>query len=244
MASSFNLVHAAGNMFDRAIDRHAIVAEACRHGDVVTLSEVIKDHAWLADHRPAGFEVFTVGELSILWRGARFQALEHGHAQVMQGGRRGDGVHPHDRRRRGPSRLVIWVLLRDRHTGDLVLVYTHHAIAKPDSTERWRLRLSRQGMTRTALEVIAGAHRHPGVPQLLTGDLNRTGRLFAFARAGLREIPTPATFGHRRYDRLFAGPGALVGRVRRIHTAGDHRALWAVVTLAAPPHVTREDHGA
>lgn len=222
------LVHASGNMFAPEEIRHGIVHQALEEGDLVTLSEIVEDHLFLATIRgPWG--LVARSELAILWRDDRYRRLEHGHRMVMRGGRRGRYRSTGDARRRGPNRLVLWALLEDLETGEQLLVATHHAIAKADTTHQWRRRLRRRGFLRTAWTIRAVRRQHPGVPAVLTGDLNSIGRITAFAIAGLRRVPTPPTFGPKEYDRFYVTAGLAVTRQRTFRTRGDHLGLAATL---------------
>lgn len=225
----FQLGHFAGDMFMAQSKRLRVISQAAEDCDVFTLSEVSKDHA--AIRALLEFDDWTVGELSIAWRKDKFELVDKGQSQVMQGGRLGAGFRRRDKRRRGPSRLVIWVVLREKSTGLLILVVTHHAIAKADTAHKWRRRLRAQGFRGVVREILRARRRHPGIARVMTGDLNTMGRITAFARSGLRQVPTPATYGRLKYDRIYKAGPVLVDGVRRVQTAGDHKALTARVRL-------------
>lgn len=221
---TFHLVQGSGNMFADVEDRHDIVLEALEHGDVVNLGEIPEDHLFLATIRGA-WGLVARGELAIAWRDDRFRRLSHGHRVVMRGGRLGAFRSRGDARRRGPSRLVLWALLEDDVDQGRLLDVTHHAIAKADTTQRWRRPLRRRGFLHTAWTIRALRRRHPHAEVTFTGDLNKVGRITAFAVAGLREVRTPPTFATRRYDRVFISAGLRVVARRPFRTAGDHLGL-------------------
>lgn len=221
------LVHAAGNMFAPVGRRAAIVQKACQRGDIVTLSEVIAEHALLAGL--GRWHTVVRGELAILARKDHFEVADQGSRRVMRGGRTGTG-DPGDTRRRGPDRDVLWALLVDLEDRDELLVFTHHAIAKADTTYRWRRPLRRLGFIRVARVVRQVRRLHPDAAVVLTGDLNKVGRIVAFAAIGLHRVPAPPTFGPKRYDRIYRAGRTVVSSVRRFRTAGDHWALAATIT--------------
>lgn len=232
---TFTLCHAAGDMFMGNARRDAVIDFAANHGDVFTVSESQKDHADIKAH--AAMATYSVGELGIGWRKGTFVRAGMGHRQVMRGGRLGvlraaGRVVPKRlrRARRGPSRLVAWVCLTEVATGQQVIVSTHHAIAKADTTHKWRRPLRRKGFLGVVAELKVAQARFPDADVILTGDMNARGRIYAFASAGLRQVNTPSTFGRLRYDRIFIKHGHVTG-VRRAKTAGDHKALIATVTL-------------
>lgn len=226
----FTLCHAAGDMFMPAVRRRRVVKFAAIHGDIFTLSEVIKDHDFIASVKAV--DSYVVGELGIGWDASRFEKVEARYRQVMRGGRRGALRRTRrDRRRRGPSRGVARVLLRDIETREWVLAFTHHAIAKGDTKHKWRRPLRRQGFLGVVREIKRAQAKYPDVPIILTGDLNTIRwRILVFARAGLRQVKTPATFGRLRYDRIYVSKDVKVSGIKRERTAGDHKALIATIT--------------
>lgn len=226
---SFILVHASNNMFARTKARQATV-RVLDNGDVYTTGENQKDKAYLRA-RP-GFDEYVVGELAIGWERAKFAKIGSYHKTVMEGGRQGAANTPgRDNRRRGPSRLVAMVALRELATGETVIIATHHAIAKADTQHKWRRPLRDDGFREVASIINWFAARHPGADVILTGDLNTRGRISIFKNAGLTEVVTPATFGRLRYDRVYR-KGASVTNVRTKRTGTDHKAIVARVTLS------------
>jgi hypothetical protein len=229
---SFTLGHANVQQPDPQSQRLQTIAVVARSSDVATFNEALKDHG--AIDALLGFDDHTVGELAIIWRTAKFNLIAKGARQVMVGGRRGDGS-PGDRRRRGPNRWVAWVVLDELLTGKRVIVATHHAIAKPDTSAKWRRPLRDRGFAGVVTELRAVRANHPDADLLLTGDLNTIGAITAFLALGVREAKTPPTYGKNlRYDRIWGD----VSNVRVMATKADHRALLATVTLGdtATPH--------
>lgn len=203
---------------------HAVLARA----DVATFNEAndpdthhLLDlaHGWDA-YAPAHG---AAREDCIAWRPDVFDFLLGGTRVVMRGGIVAG-------RRRGPSRAVSWVLLRERSTGAVVFVATHHDAAKGRTTQRWRWPLVLAGFRHVAAELATARRAHPGAALILTGDLNTTGPV-RFPGTGLREVRTPPTYGRKRYDRILATPGVIVRDVRAFTTKSDHLALAATVTL-------------
>lgn len=207
------------------------IETVAEHADVATFNEATEasTHAFL--HHLRGWQVHTPAhgsprENCIGWRHPAFRCLHRGATVVMRGGIFG-------RRRRGPSRSVTWVLLEEQATGMRFIIATHHAIARADTRGfRWRLPLRAagfKGVSRALARVVADYD----APLILTGDLNTVGRVH-FNGLGLTEVPTPGTFGRKRYDRILVGPGVRVRDVSTLRTKSDHLALTALVTLEKP----------
>lgn len=226
MATSLVLVHASNDMF-AATKRRQGTIRVLDNGDIYTTGEGQKDHAYLRG-RP-GFDEYIQGELAIGWRRSKFEKIGSWHEQVTRGGKIGSG-RPGDHRRRGPSRLVAMVALRVKATGEVIIVATHHAIAKADTAHKWRRPLRDEGFADVADAVNWFAKKHPGAGVILTGDLNTRGRITIFKRAGLVEVPTKATFGRLRYDRIYR-KGLSVKVLRYKNTPTDHAAIVSRVTL-------------
>lgn len=234
-ALSFYLRHTNVEQPDPTAARHATIHATAALADVFTLNECGKDHAYVK--ALSGFSDLTVGENSIGWRPEKFTRVDAGSRKVMRGGRLGRpgqrARRRRDRRRRGPNRYVLWVVLREKATGRDVIVATHHAIAKADTAHKWRRGLRRQGFRAVGRELLRAMRRNPSAALLITGDLNTKGAV-NFAGPSEVEVPTPKTYGRLRYDRLFKAGPVSVGKVGTFKTHSDHKGLRATITLLDP----------
>lgn len=223
---SFTLGHANIQQTDNARDEAATVDELFDHADVITWNEA-RDAGTLIRNRP-GWKAAVAGGLGISWKTDKFELVDHGSRVVMQGGHVGaDGHRGGDDRRVGPSRLVLWVVLREKATGRLVLIATHHTVARADTVAKWRRGIRARGWGGVVVELVAARRKYPSAKLILTGDFNTIGAITAFVSLGVREAKTPATHGRARYDRIFGA----VSNIRTLVTRSDHRALLATVTL-------------
>lgn len=235
-----------GNIYLRpASRRRGIYPQVARLADVMSVTESQYDRA--AIRTLPGFGTAFLGGLALAWRRDRLRLVASGGRRVMVGGRRGAGKSRRDRRRRGPDRFVLWVLLADS-TGQQWLVFFHHAIAKADSMA-WRRPLRAQGFAGVAAEVTRVTRLYPAARVLMLGDWNTRGPV-SFGN-GLTEVKTPPTFGRRapkrgvRLDRIKRSADVAVSGVTTLRTASDHRALLAVVAPAGkrvpptPPPVSK-----
>lgn len=230
--ATFRLAQANVEQPDSPADTARTINIVAAHADVATFNEANEATTHkLIRHLP-GWEAHTPGhgaarEDCIAWRTSAFLAVHRGASVVMHGGVVGG-------RRRGPSRAVTWVLLRERDTGAEFILAAHHAIARADTPGfRWRRPLRDAGFKTVARE-LARLLADYDAPLILTGDLNTVGRA-RFAGLGLREVRTPATFGRKRYDRILTTPGVRVRGVHALRTKSDHLALTARVSIKEKP---------
>lgn len=219
---------------DPASQRLQAIATVAKGADLAVFNEVGKDHD--AIRALLGFNDYTLGQNAIAWRGDKFLLVDKGAKLVMRGGRLGALLRrARDRRRRGPNRYVLWVVLEERSTAREVLVATHHAISRADTSAKWRRPLRRAGFRSAGRELVRALRRNPSVSGLLlVGDMNTIGRV-SFPGPQEVEVRTPATHGPRRYDRLFRSGGVRVSSVGTFTTHSDHKGLSATVTLTDSP---------
>jgi hypothetical protein len=224
---TFTLGHANIQQTDNMPDELATVDLVHDHCDVATWNEA-RDSAGAIDAL-LGWDSRAYLGLSVAWNTAKLQWVMSGHNVVMQGGHVGaDGKPGGDSRRVGPSRAVLWVTLREKATSRLVIVATHHTVAKADTTAKWRRGIRAAGWAGVVRSLRDARKTFPDAKLILTGDLNTIGAITAFVTLGIREARTPATHGRNRYDRIFGE----VSNVRTLATRSDHKALLATVSLA------------
>lgn len=229
---AFRLGHANVEQPDTDRDEAITIADVTDRSDVVTLNECheASTHKMLRSLR--GWDCFippkgAADENCILWRTGVFERFDAGSHVVMTG-----GIHNH--RRRGPSRGVTWVVLREAQTKRRFILVSHHSIAKWQTTAKWRRTLALQGFRNVAQIVLEVMAKHPNIPVILCGDLNVIGKVtFAFTGMSLKEVATPPTYGKQRYDRILHQGRVRISQVRAITTKSDHRALLAHVSLGA-----------
>ena len=222
------LAHTNVEAPDPVAQNHNTILRALGLGHVVTLNEASEATSHAVVRAAQGFSSHIAGENVIAWRVDRFREVAVGRRVVMRGGHVGAGLRRADKRRVGPSREVAWALLEDVFDSERLIVATHHAVAKADTSAKWRRRLRARGFAAVARELRRVLKQHDA-PLVLTGDMNAVGRI-VFRLHGLREVKTPATYGRKRYDRLFV-LGCEVGHVRTFRTNSDHLGLTAEITL-------------
>lgn len=232
---TIRVTHAAGDMFAPTKRRQQMYSTIAGTGaDVITFSEAAKDHAYLQSLH--GYECVLVSELAILWRPDTMEKIDGPWwAKVMQGGRLGPlGGRRKDRR--GPSRYAVVVALREKATGDVWLPATHHAIAKADTSFLWRRSLRAEGFDGFAGQIVKARAVIKEGFTVGTGDLNTKGGVNL--GIGLRELPTPATFGRLRYDRIQVDPSVQYSGLRTFETVLDHDAVTVLLTAVGSPTAT------
>ena len=222
---SFRLIHASGNQFDTDRNRRAMYPAAAAKGDVFTTGEANKDHATL--RAIPGFDSVIYSELSVAWRRSDFDLIQTGARLVMGGGKHGP-LGSKSTARRGPNRYALVAVLREKKTGQQWIIATHHSIAKADTSFLWRRPLRSQGFKNFAAFVAAYRKRYPHAQAVLTGDWNAKG---AATFPGFTELPTPATFGRLRYDRIQVSSDVRSSGLAKFATVLDHDGL--AVTLSA-----------
>ncbi|NYD43923.1 hypothetical protein [Nocardioides panaciterrulae] len=225
---TFRLAHTNIESPDPARLNAETITDALARGDVVTFNEAKEKTSHEVLRSAEGFSCHIAGENAISWLVERFREKAVGRHVVMRGGHVGAGLRRTDRRRVGPSRELAWALLEDLHTDGLLIAATHHAVAKADTTAKWRRRRRARGFHAVAKELRRILAQHPGAALALTGDMNTIGRI-VFRVHGLREVKTPATYGRRRYDRLFV-LRCKARHVRAFRTHADHLGLSADIT--------------
>jgi hypothetical protein len=154
-------------------------------------------------------------------------------AKVMDGGKHGPLGSHGSRARRGPSRYGLEQVLEEIATRQHRRVSTHHAIAKADTSFLWRRSLRALGFRNFAAMLRLSAAGQPDVPRVVTGDWNTKGAVDL--GLGLREVPTPATYGRWRYDRVQVSPTLFTGRPATARTLLDHRCVAVTVSDEANP---------
>jgi len=222
------LAHTNVEAPDPVRQNHNTILRALNLGDVVTLNEASEATSHAVIRAALGFSSHIAGENVIAWRVDRFREVATGRRVVMRGGHVGAGRRRTDKRRVGPSREVAWALLEDVDSGAQLIAATHHAVAKADTSAKWRRRLRTRGFAAVAKELRRVLKQHDA-PLVLTGDMNTVGRI-VFRLHGLREVKTPATYGRKRYDRIFV-LGCKARRVKTFRTNSDHLGLTAEITL-------------
>lgn len=232
-------VHAPGS----TTARRKTIKLATDVADVVTFNEAIRSHDLI--RAVPGFDaVYPDGfaaNLVTAWRRDRFRLVDADQVKVMDGGHVGaDGTRKGpDNRRTGPDRYAAWVVLEDEH-GERVGVLSHHAIARAFTSSRWRIGLWRKGIANTGQVLADLQAEFPGVPWLIDGDWNTDLSVVDFPGVDEVPVPTPPTFGRRRYDRLSTLADVRVLDVRTVKTPSDHLTLVAEVTTTpgapATPH--------
>lgn len=222
----FDLAHINIESPDPAWQNKQTIHAALRRGQVVCFNELKEAAAHAALKAAKGFDCYIHGENAIAWDAQIFELVASGNHVVMHGGHVGaDGLPGGaDRRRVGPSRTVAWAVLRHKASGKLVIIATHHAVAKADTSQKWRRDLRDASFDEVGA-VLHEVHHEHHAPMLLTGDMNTIGRIRI---DGMREVKTPPTYGHFRYDRIFQLQ-AHVRDVRTFRTHSDHLGLSAKV---------------
>lgn len=234
---SFRFAQANVEAPDSARDSEATMKAVLDWADVVTLNEMIEassrvslDKFTTFDHyHPAG----TAGNLAIAWRKTKFKSAgPAGALLVMLGGHVGaDGTTKGpDNRRVGPSRYVIWKPLVEVATGRLVVIATHHAVAKADTTAKWRQDIRADGWAGVGTALAAVKRQYPGASFVIAGDMNARGRV-DFPGFPETEVGSPSTYGSSRYDRMFVAYGARATGVITKVTKSDHKALLGIISL-------------
>lgn len=218
---SFKISHGNVNMFAPDAKREDAIRKIVGKGDIFTLNEAQKDHAFLA---PLAGEFFAWGENVVGWKSQLFEKVDTFSRLVMQGG-------VHNGKRRGPSRGVAGVVLIEKATGLKFGIATHHAIAKWQTTNPERKPLALEGFANVGAAIADAITEHELDYFLITGDVNAKGEVH-FPGPDEVEIATPATFKNLRYDRVFAvGDTKVTGVKEFVLDPKDHNGLVATVTL-------------
>ncbi len=231
---SFTLCHCAGNMFQPTAKRLAAYARAAARGDVLTFTEASKDHDAI---KSLGLSVSTMVELVVAWSPILFDRVDSGGKLVLEGGKAGALGSKGDNRKRGPNRYCLWVVLKEKSTGQKWLIGTYHGPAKPDTGQKWRQPLANLAQKNFAAEIRKAQALHPGAQLVVTGDFNR--RRTVNLGLGLTELKTPGTLGSSRYDRIQVDPDVKSSGLTTFATGLDHLAVSVrlSVTGATPTPV-------
>lgn len=202
----------------------ATVKKAWEKADVLKLQEGNDVHGVIRNLRDA--KAYLPGsfaeQLPIIWRHSQFVMRAAGKKRVYEGGR-GDG----------PSRGCTWVLLEHRTSKKRVLEFNMHQIAKawtsePDRQPEWND--IQQGVADEVNRVMA---LYPGVPVVISGDMNRTGD-YGFPGLAETEVAgTPDSFGGARYDRFYYVGGMDPRSNGQITTGSDHDAIFVRFQITA-----------
>lgn len=202
---------------DTHADQGTTLRKAWGYAEVLKLNEgneigtAIRNLPDSSCYRPGGY----VGEENtIIWRDSVFEKLDAGVKTLYVGGK---GA--------GPSRGVVWVLLKHKATGRRVLEFNTHQVAKA-----WTTETSRQGIWNSiANGVSAEINRvmgvYAGVPMVLSGDMNRPGTWSWPGLVGATEVSTPISYGGSRYDRFYIKGGVVARNSSDLNTGSDHQTI-------------------
>lgn len=227
---TFRLGHANIEQPDSAHDESSTIHEVMQYADVVTLNECNEESTRELLRNLKGWDAYIpprggAAEDCIIWRTDVFKGLSTAHHVVMKGG----WVFG---RRRGPSRGLAIAVLEEVATGKRVIMATHHAIAKWQTSAKWRRHLALGGFREVARVLGWTMVKYPHTPMILNGDLNVIGKVASdFTGLHLHDLSTPPTYGGKRYDRILYRGRLTFSHVRSLATKSDHRALLAHVTL-------------
>lgn len=136
----------------------------------------------------------------------------------------------------GPDRSCTWAPLEHKNDGRAVVLNAHMIhqawTSHPERQPGWLSSIAVLGQTAQTL------YERYDCPVIIMGDFNRAG---AINIPGLieSEMPSRATFGRLRYDRIFT-----VGKVRAtngtpFNTPSDHHSLRATIALQGKPVVNK-----
>lgn len=210
---------------DTHADQGATLRKAWGYAEVLKLNEgneigaAIRALPDASCYRPGDY----VGqENTIIWRDSVFEKLDAGHKVLYVGGH---GA--------GPSRGVVWVLLKHKATGKRVLEFNTHQVAKAWTTETSRQSIWNQIANGVSSEISRVIAIYPGVPVVLSGDMNRPGSYTWPGLSGETEVSTPISYGGARYDRFWI-LGALVARnSSALNTGSDHQTITVRMEITA-----------
>jgi hypothetical protein len=205
--------------------RQSTIKEAWGRADVLKLNEaksspgIIRDLRGAKWFRPAG----AVGEnLPIIWRDTVFQKLDDGHHTAYVGGK---GA--------GPSRGCTWVLLKHRASGKRVLEFNTHQIAKAFTSHTERQGTWNNILQGVADEVNRVKAKYPGVPIIISGDMNRDNGV-NFPGLAEDQVTLGPTMGGNHYDQFFY-IGQISPKSHAIFdTMSDHKAVVVNFEITTP----------
>lgn len=201
------------------------VKTAWEKADVLKLQEGNDVHGVIRNLRDA--KAYLPGDfaeqLPIVWRASQFILRASGKKRVYTGGK-GDG----------PSRGCTWVLLEHRTTKKRVLEFNMHQIAKAWTTETDRQDDWNDIAQGVATEIDRVMTLYPGVPVVISGDMNRSGTYDGLPGVVNDEVTgTPASYGGSRYDRFYYIGGIDPKSNGQISTGSDHDAIFVRFAITA-----------
>jgi hypothetical protein len=210
---------------DTHADQGATLRKAWGYAEVLKLNEgneignAIAALPDAAHYRPGGY----VGEENtIIWRKSLFEKLDAGTKTLYVGGK---GA--------GPSRGVVWVLLKHRPTGKRVLEFNTHQVAKAWTTETSRQPIWNKIANGVSAEINRVMAAYPGVPAVLSGDMNRSGSWSWPGLTGATEVNTPVSYGGARYDRFYTLGGITARNSNDLNTGSDHQTIICRMEITA-----------
>ena len=214
---------------DTHADQGGALRKAWGYAEVLKLNEGNEIGAAIAalpdaaHYRPG---VYVGEENTIIWRKSVFEKVDAGYKVLYTGGK---GA--------GPSRGVVWVLLKHKATGKRVLEFQTHQVAKA-----WTTETSRQGIWNTIANGVSNEiHRvmavYTGVPAVLSGDMNRPGAYSWPNLAGSVEVSTPVSYGSSRYDRFWTLGDVAARSSADLNTSSDHQTIIARMELTGASSV-------
>lgn len=210
---------------DTKADQGATLKKAWGYAEVLKLNEgneigaAIRALPGASCYRPGDY----VGEENtIIWRDAVFEKLDAGHKVLYVGGK---GA--------GPSRGVVWVLLKHKASGKRVLEFNTHQVAKAWTTETSRQSIWNKIANGVSAEINRVMAAYPGVPAVLSGDMNRSGTWSWPGLTGETEVATPASYGGARYDRFYTLGGVNARSNSDLNTGSDHQTIICRMEITA-----------
>jgi hypothetical protein len=210
---------------DTHADQATTLKKAWGYAEVLKLNEgneittAIRNLPDSAHYRPGNY----VGEENtIIWRASLFEKLDGGYKVCYVGGK-GEG----------PSRGVVWVLLRHKGSGKRVLEFQTHQVAKAWTTETSRQATWNKIANGVSDEINRVMGLYPGVPMVLSGDMNRSGSWSWPGLTGETEVSTPVSYGGARYDRFYVKGGVVARNSSDLNTGSDHQTIIVRMEITA-----------